>query len=308
MPRTSDPLASGSDRFSPVRPPDPIDVLHRGIEHGVACYVVETDDGLALHDCGPASTLPTLRSALAARGLSLADIRHLLLSHIHFDHAGAAGAIVQENPAIQVHVSAVGAPHLIDPSRLEASARRLWVHDFDTLWGSVTPIPEENVHVVGGRVCGLECFPSPGHARHHVSYLHEDGTLYAGDSLGVRISPGRYVIPPTPPPEIDLEAWELTIDESRRRRPARLALTHFGVFDEPEAHIDRFRAELELWGARVEGGMGEEEFTALARAALRESDPDLAGMYESAATIANCHAGILRYWTKRRDAADAGTA
>jgi glyoxylase-like metal-dependent hydrolase (beta-lactamase superfamily II) len=288
-------------------PRDPIDLLHRGLERGVACYLVETDDGLALHDCGPASTLPVLRAALAERDLGFEDIRHLLLSHIHFDHAGAAGAIVRESPAIQVHVSSVGAPHLIDPSRLEASARRLW-DDFDTLWGAVTPIPQENVHLVGDRVCGLECFPSPGHARHHVSYLHEDGTLYAGDSLGVRITPGRYVIPPTPPPDIDLDGWELTIDESLRRRPTRLALTHFGVFDEPEDHIDRFRRELELWGRRVEEGMDEATFTELARGELHASDPDLVDMYENAATIANCHSGILRYWTKRREAADAGAA
>jgi glyoxylase-like metal-dependent hydrolase (beta-lactamase superfamily II) len=282
---------------------DPIDLLHRGLERGVGCYVVETDDGLALHDCGPASTLPTLVATLAARGLDFGDFRHLLLSHIHFDHAGAAGAIVHANPSIQVHVSSIGAPHLIDPSRLEASARRLWGEAFDTLWGAVTPIPEENVHVVGGRVLGLECFPSPGHARHHVSYLHEDGTLYAGDSLGVRISPGRYIIPPTPPPEIDLDAWEVTIDESVRRRPSRLALIHFGVFEEPIDHIERFRRELRLWGSRVDQGMDEETFTELARAELRDSDAPLMEMYENAATIANCHSGIERYWRKRREAA-----
>jgi glyoxylase-like metal-dependent hydrolase (beta-lactamase superfamily II) len=289
-------------------PRDPIDLFHRGIGRGIGCFVVETPDGLALNDCGPASTLPTLEKALADRGLGFGDLSHLLLSHIHFDHAGAAGAIVRANPAIQVHVSEIGALHLIDPSRLEASARRLWGEEFDTLWGAVTPIPEENVHLVGDRVCGLECFASPGHARHHVSYLHEDGTLYAGDSLGVRIAPGSYVIPPTPPPEIDLDGWAITIAESLRRRPKRLALIHFGLFDEPEAHIERFRATLELWGSRVEHGMDEETFTELARGELRASDPDLAGMYENAATIVNCHSGILRYWTKRREAVDAGSS
>lgn len=284
-------------------PRDPIDLLHRGIGRGVGCYLVDTDDGLALHDCGPASTLPALEAALAARGLAAGDLRHILLSHIHFDHAGAAGALVRANPEIQVHVSEIGAPHLIDPSRLEASARRLWGDEFDTIWGAVTPIPQENVHVVGDRVLGLECFPSPGHARHHVSYLHEDGTLYAGDSLGVRITPGRYVVPPTPPPEVDLDGWAVTIEESLRRRPARLALIHFGLFDDAVDHIERFRRELTLWGSRVEHGMDEEEFTRLARGELRASDPDLVAMYENAATIANCHSGILRYWRKRREAA-----
>ncbi len=282
----------------------PIDLLHRGIAHGVGCYVVETADGLALHDCGPASTLDTLVAELAGRGLTFADLRHILLSHIHFDHAGAAGAIVRANPGITVHVSAIGAPHLIDPSRLEASARRLWGDEFDTLWGAVTPTPEANIHIVEERAVGLEVFPSPGHARHHVSYLHEDGTLYAGDSLGVRITPGRYIIPPTPPPEIDLDAWEVTLAESERRRPARIALTHFGVFDDVERHIDAMRAEMRLWGRRVEEGMDEATFTELARSELRASDPDLVDLYENAATIANCHAGIERYWRKRREAAE----
>jgi len=286
-----------------VRSHAPIDLLHRGLERGVASYVVETSDGLALHDCGPARTLAALEAGLAERGLAFADLRHILLSHIHFDHAGAAGAIVRANPAIQVHVSAIGAPHLIDPTRLEASARRLWGDAFDTLWGAVTPIPEENLHIVGGSVLGLECFPTPGHARHHVSYLHEDGTLYAGDSLGVRITPGSYIIPPTPPPEIDLDAWELTIEESRRRAPARLALSHYGVFDDVESHIDTLEATLRLWARRVEEGMGEETFTRLARSELAASDRELMPMYENAATIGNCHSGIARYWRKRREAA-----
>jgi glyoxylase-like metal-dependent hydrolase (beta-lactamase superfamily II) len=283
--------------------PPPIDVLHRGLERGVGSFVVETADGLALHDCGPASCLPALEAGLRDRGLDLGEIRHLLLSHIHFDHAGAAGEIVHRHPHVQVHVSDVGAPHLIDPTRLEASARRLWGDEFDELWGPITAIPEANVHVVGSRVLGLECFPSPGHARHHVSYLHEDGTLYAGDSLGVRITPGRYIILPTPPPEIDLDAWEITIAESERRRPERLALVHFGVFDDVERHFADLRAVLELWGTRVRDGMDEDTFTRTAQAELRASDAGLVELYENAAAIVNCHAGIARYWQKRREAA-----
>ena len=167
----------------------PIDLLHQGAPRNVGCYLVETDDGTALFDCGPTTCLPALKDGLAARGLELGDVRHLLLSHIHLDHAGAAGAIVREHPALQVHVSAVGAPHLSDPSRLEASARRLYGDTFDGLWGELVPVPAENIRVVGDDVLGLECFPSTGHASHHVSMLHEDGTLYAGDSVGVRIAP-----------------------------------------------------------------------------------------------------------------------
>ena len=176
---------------------------------------------------------------------SWTDIRHLLLSHIHLDHAGAAGAIVREHPHVQVHVSEIGAPHLVDPSRLETSARRLFGDAFDDLWGELVPVPPENVHVVGDRVLGLDCFPSPGHAWHHVSYLDREGTLYTGDSVGVRIAPARFVLPPTPPPEIDLEAWEDTIVETERRAPARLAVVHFGVFDDVQEHLAAFRETLQ---------------------------------------------------------------
>ena len=156
----------------------------------MGCYLVETDDGIALFDCGPTPCIPALEAGLAGRGLELGDVSHLLLSHIHFDHAGATGALVRANPSLQVHVSAVGAPHLVEPSRLEASARRLYGDTFDALWGELVPVPAENIHVVGDVVLGLQCFPSTGHASHHVSMLHEDGTLYAGDSMGVRIAPG----------------------------------------------------------------------------------------------------------------------
>ena len=181
-------------------PHEPLDLLHGGDRRRIGAYLVETDDGLALHDCGPASCLPALRAALAARGVAVQDLRHLLLSHIHLDHAGAAGSLVREHPGLTVHVSEVGAPHLIDPSRLEASARRLYGDTFDALWGELAPVPSRNVRVVGGDAVGLAVFPTPGHASHHVGYLHGDGTLYAGDAAGVRIAPGRFVFAPTPPP------------------------------------------------------------------------------------------------------------
>ena len=159
---------------------------------------------------------------LRQRGLELQDLRHLLLSHIHLDHAGAAGVLVREHPTLQVHVSEIGAPHLADPSRLEASARRLYGDAFDTLWGELAPVPRAEHPRRGTDVLGLECFPSPGHASHHVCYLAGDGTLYAGDAAGVRLQPDRTVLPPTPPPEFDLEAWNRTIDEIEKRRPSSL--------------------------------------------------------------------------------------
>jgi len=130
----------------------PIDLRHLGHERVIASYLVDTDDGLALHDCGPSTTVDALKAGLAERGLELRDLRHLLLSHIHLDHAGATGVLVREHPALQVHVSELGAPHLIDPARLEASARRLYGDSFDTLWGELAPVPEQNVHVVADRV------------------------------------------------------------------------------------------------------------------------------------------------------------
>ena len=120
---------------------EPIDLFHLGIDRSIGCYVLDTEDGPALFDCGPSTTIGALKTGLTERGLRLADIRHLLLSHIHLDHAGAAGVLVREHPALQVHVSAIGAPHLLDPSRLETSARRLYGDAFDMLWGELAPVP-----------------------------------------------------------------------------------------------------------------------------------------------------------------------
>ena len=279
----------------------PIDLLHEGNVRTVGCYVVETTDGLALFDCGPTTCIATLRSGLGEHGLELGDIRHLLLSHIHFDHAGAAGALVREQPQLQVHVSAVGAPHLVDPSRLEASARRIYGAAFDDLYGELVPVPSRSIRIVGDDVLGLACFPSRGHASHHVSMLHEDGTLYAGDSVGVRIAPARFVLAPTPPPDIDLEAWEHTITKTEQHAPVRLALTHFGVFDDVTEHLQRFRNTLHRWGERVAHGMDQETFVAAARADCSAFDPDYARAYDLAAPYDQCFVGLERYWRKRRE-------
>jgi glyoxylase-like metal-dependent hydrolase (beta-lactamase superfamily II) len=274
--------------------PEPLDLRHLGHERVIGAYLLETDDGPALQDCGPTTCVPELKARLAERGLALTDVRHLLLSHIHLDHAGAAGVLVREHPGLQVHVSEVGAPHLVDPSRLENSARRLYGDDFDRLWGELAPVPEANVHPVGEETLGLATFPSPGHAGHHVCYLDRDGTLYAGDAAGVRISPSEFVLPPTPPPEVDLEAWERTLDELERRGPQRLALIHFGVFDDVGRHLDELRRRLREWSERVRDGATEEEFAAEAEADLGE-DRDA---YEQAMPFWQSYAGLRRYWEK----------
>ncbi len=279
-----------------------IDLGHSG-PGIVASYLLDTDDGPALFDCGPTSCIPALEAGLAEHGLELSDIRHLLLSHIHLDHAGAAGVLVREHPGLQVHVSEVGAPHVRDPSRLDASARRLYGDAFDELWGELAPVPSANLHVVGDEVVGLQCFPTTGHAWHHVSYFSPDGTLYAGDAAGVRLQGTRFVMPPCPPPEFDLEAWDATIQEIERHAPARLALVHFGMFDDVQKHLASLRATLARWSGRVEDGMDEESFVAAARFDTEQTDPDAVDEYQRAGPYWHHFRGIERYWHKRREAA-----
>ena len=270
-----------------------LDLRHLGRPKVIGCYLVETDDGPALFDCGPATCVPELTRRLEEHGLELRDLPHLLLSHIHLDHAGAAGTLVRDHPGLQVHVSEIGAPHLVDPGRLERSARRLYGDEFERLWGELVPIPEANVHAVGSEVLGLECFPAPGHASHHVCYLDGDGTLYAGDAAGVRIQPHTAVLPPTPPPEFDLDAWLQTLDEIERRAPARLALVHFGVAEDVERHLSELRRRLREWVAL--DGATEEEFTQAAAAGVDSGLDE----YERAMPFWQSYAGLKRFWEKR---------
>jgi glyoxylase-like metal-dependent hydrolase (beta-lactamase superfamily II) len=273
--------------------PGPLDLHHQGAERVIGAYLLETEDGPALFDCGPTSCVEQLKARLREHGLELQDVRHLLLSHIHLDHAGATGVLVREHPALQVHVSEIGAPHLVDPGRLEASARRLYGDAFDDLWGELAPVPSDNVHVADGSVVGLQCFPSPGHASHHVCFLDDDGTLYAGDAAGVRIQPHRAVLPPTPPPDFDLGAWLRTIDEIARRGPARLALVHFGVVDDVDRHLEELRARLVEWVGRE--GVTEEEFAESVSSDVENGLED----YERAMPFWQSYAGLKRYWEKR---------
>jgi len=156
------------------------------------------------------------------------------------------------------------------------------------------------VHVTGDRVVGLDCFPTPGHASHHVSYLDRDGTLYAGDAAGVRIQPGRYVMPPTPPPDIDVEAWERTLDEIERRSPERLALIHFGVADDPARHLAELRLELLDWAEFVLGGAGEDEFVAYCRTELADAGEPV-GIWDLAMPFWQSYQGLKRWADKQAD-------
>jgi glyoxylase-like metal-dependent hydrolase (beta-lactamase superfamily II) len=274
--------------------PEPLDLLHLGTDRVIGVYLLETPAGPTLFDCGPSTCVDVLKRRLAERGLVLTDLAHLLLSHIHLDHAGAAGVLVREHPALQVHVSELGAPHIVDPRRLERSARRLYGDAFDTLWGELAPVPEANVHAVGPRVLGLDCFPSPGHASHHVCFADGDGTIYCGDAAGVRIQPARDVLPPTPPPDVDLEAWRRTLGELERRAPKRLALVHFGVAHDAPRHLVELRERLERWAARVAEGRSEREFVEAARAEVEWSRQT-----EHAMPLWQSYLGLKRYWETR---------
>jgi glyoxylase-like metal-dependent hydrolase (beta-lactamase superfamily II) len=276
----------------------PIDLRFQDAERIIGVYLVETPEGPALFDCGPATTFERLQQEVDLR-----SIRHLLLSHIHLDHAGAAGHVVRANPDIRVHVSEVGAPHLVDPSRLLSSARRLYGDSLDELYGEPLPVPEENVEPIWDTAAGLKSFPTTGHAWHHVSYLTDDGTLLAGDAVGVRLLPdGKHVLPHSPPPEIDLDAWEKTFDEILVHQPARLALIHFGIVEGTEEvaeHVARTRETLALWSQRVQDGMSQDEFVAAAGRDLEQSEGERAHEYLRAAPIDQAYLGIERYWRKK---------
>jgi glyoxylase-like metal-dependent hydrolase (beta-lactamase superfamily II) len=220
-----------------------IDVLHLGRERVVGCWQV----GDVLVDPGPSSCLPTLLEALGD-----ARPRALLLTHIHLDHAGATGSLVQRWPELEVYVHERGARHMIDPSRLLDSARRLYGEDMDRLWGEMVPVPERNVTVLHGgeTVCGaFEVAYTPGHASHHVSYLH-DGTAFVGDVGGVRIAPDGPTIPPTPPPDVDVDAWHESIERIRAWTPEQLAITHAGAYEDVGAQLDDLAARLDDWAER----------------------------------------------------------
>lgn len=274
-----------------------IDLHFGGAPNAIGVYLVQTEDGPALFDCGPTSTLDALEAGLAEHGLALTDVRHLLLSHIHLDHAGAAGPLVRRHPGLTVWVSEIGRPHLVDPSRLERSARRLYGEFFDPLWGELAPVPEENVRLASGDVLGWHAFPTPGHAVHHVSYERE-GTVLAGDAAGVRMPGAQYVLPVSPPPDVDVEGWHESVAAIRARDPQRLALIHFGVHEDVGPHLDRLEAELDRWAERVGAGMEQDAFIEAARADAG-ADADL---YDRVAPLWQSWQGMRRYWEKTRGA------
>jgi glyoxylase-like metal-dependent hydrolase (beta-lactamase superfamily II) len=272
-----------------------IDLMHLGRERVIGCWQL----GDVLVDPGPGSCLPTLLQALGDE-----RPRALLLTHIHLDHAGASGALVERWPELEVYVHERGAPHLIDPTRLFDSARRLYGEDMDRLWGEMIPVPQSQVRVLKGGEKVLdgafEVAYTPGHASHHVSYLH-DGTAFVGDVAGVRITPQTLTVPPTPPPDIDLEAWHDSIALIRSWSPQRLAMTHFGATEDVDAQLDEVGARLDEWSARARE-TDIDTFMAMMRGEIEASGgPELLAAYVQAAPPEQMYAGYERYWRKRAE-------
>jgi glyoxylase-like metal-dependent hydrolase (beta-lactamase superfamily II) len=273
-----------------------IDVRHLGRERVIGCWEV---DGILI-DPGPESTVASLLEGLG-EGF---EPRAILLTHIHFDHAGASGALVERWPDVPVYVHAIGAPHVVDPERLVRSATRLYGEEgMQRLWGEVVPVPETNIRVMEGgeTVAGdFRVAYTPGHASHHVSYLHEPtGTALVGDVAGVRIPPSDLVLAPTPPPDVDVAAWERSLDLVAGWTPQRLALTHFGEVTEriPE-HLEAVRTALHE-EADLVAETDLDTFVGRHRARLRERhDEETARVYEQALPPEHIWLGLDRWRSK----------
>ncbi|HEX4670461.1 MAG TPA: MBL fold metallo-hydrolase [Solirubrobacterales bacterium] len=278
-----------------------IDVMHLGRPHVIGCWEVEG----ALVDPGPESSIGTVIDAIGDE-----QPRALLLTHIHLDHAAATGAMVRRWPELEVYVHERGAPHLIDPSKLLASAERLYGDQMKRLWGEIVPVPEANVKVLAGgeTVLGMRVAYTPGHASHHVCYLHEDsGTAFVGDVAACRIPPSSLIMPPTPPPDIDIEAWGESLDLVASWSPQRLALTHFGaVEDDVPGYLESVRARLREEAGLVKE-MPEEAYEAGLQRRIREQmqaedlgEETIQELLQAVPTAYQWR-GLDRYWRKRAE-------
>ena len=291
-----------------------VDLLFLGRPHAIATATISGGGTLGLIDPGPSSCLDTLELGLQQQGLRLQDVTHLLLTHIHLDHAGASGTIVRRHPHIQVLVHERGARHMADPAKLLASATRLYGDRMDALWGEFAAVPAKNLVVlrggesveVGGR--RFDVAYTPGHASHHVSYFDaSSGVAFVGDTAGVCID-GGYILPPTPPPDIDLELWEQSAARIEAWSPGTLFLTHFGPVHHVRTHLRTLMDNLKTFAGFVETslagpGTDEERAKAFARDVkleLRRSmtDTQLAA-YHVAAPLELLWLGLARYWRKR---------
>jgi glyoxylase-like metal-dependent hydrolase (beta-lactamase superfamily II) len=294
-----------------------------GRARSIGTALVESDGHRALVDPGPGSTLATLRKELRKHGLSVNDIDALLLTHIHLDHAGASGALVRENPRLALYVHKLGAPHMIDPSKLLASAARLWPDNLQQLFGDALPVSAKNLHILeGGEIIALgarkiEVAYTPGHASHHVSYFENlDGVAFVGDTTGIRVEGHSYVMPATPPPDIDLQLWDKSFQIILQRKPKRLFLTHFGFSENPAEHVAQFRERLHEWMDATENILDNarndanalESFMSTMRAEIgAHLPPEEVEQYVQTAGLNLSFLGLARHARKRAQAKGTAT-
>ena len=295
-----------------------LDLNFQGRPHAIAAYLIRNPDSVVVIESGPGSTLPSLEAGLAKEALSPRDITHVLLTHIHLDHAGAAGQLAQYGAEIYVHP--VGAPHMLNPEKLLASATRIYGDRMQSLWGEFLPVPEDKLKVVEDgeeiEIGNLKFIPinTPGHAEHHYAYLFEE-ICFSGDVGGVRIPGYQYLRVPMPPPELHLERWHESIVRLRKEKFARIAPTHFGIYDDPEWQLREVEKGLDSAARWLEQTMSEDSNIEIE--ALRESFTEWMleeavqmGLSEdvmNAYTLANPPGmsadGLLRYWKKVKNVA-----
>lgn len=291
-----------------------IDLGFKGVPEVIAAYLLAGDESLALIETGPTTTLPALRQGIATAGFSSADLTDVLVTHIHLDHSGGAGVLLREAPRARIWVHPIGAPHLVNPAKLLASAGRIYGDRMEELWGEVAPVPADRVSDLtdgatvstGGTV--LTALFTPGHASHHVVYWDApSGTAYTGDVGGVRIPDSDYVCPPTPPPELDPAGWTESLERIQRLSARRLCLTHFGVFDDVEQHLNQLASNLssflDIGEAAYQEGTSQEALTEHIHARMAEhvggSEQVLAPL--ELATPSYMAAMGLERWARKRD-------
>lgn len=287
-----------------------VDLNFQGEAGIIASYVLRGPRGVALIETGPASTYPALKAGLARLGIEIAEVTEVLVTHIHLDHAGAAGWVARESGAT-VYVHQVGAPHLVDPRRLLASAARIYGDAMGPLWGETLPVPAEQVVALrdgdvivaaGHRVTAVD---TPGHAYHHMAFVL-DGLCFTGDVAAVRLPSSRHIRVPTPPPEVDLPLWRRSLDRLAALRLDQLLLTHFGPAERsPEDHLATVRQNLEMAAdfvaQRRRAGMAVEEIVEAFRAWVAEqaradgASPELVDHFEIITPSPMLVAGLLRH-------------
>jgi glyoxylase-like metal-dependent hydrolase (beta-lactamase superfamily II) len=295
---------------------DYVDLHFRGRPQIIATAILHGPAGVALVDPGPGTTLETLTSALQTKGITFGDVRQLLITHIHLDHAGATGSIVEKHPHIEVLVHAKGARHLADPTKLLASAGRLYGQDMDRLWGEIKPVDAARIRALDGgetiAVVGREIRVeyTPGHASHHVSYFDTASRVaFVGDTAGIRRGSGAYVMPPTPPPDIDIEAWRESEKKILAWDPDTLFLTHFGPHQGVRQHLAGMFENLAAWSRIVQRLLAEASLTdeerqrrftdEVSHNLIRLVGETEASDYTKAGGLNYSYQGLTRYWQKR---------